>query len=112
MAVATTEAPRRAARPRGGLDRTTVVLFSLAAFLAVLALLISQLAARPTAPARRELIVRREYRTTVIETVLGSTAGGTTVSRSATSSAAAQSAPAAPPSPAPPAPTTRVSGVP
>jgi hypothetical protein len=66
------------ARVRGqsGPDRVSVALFSLAAFLAILALLASQLSGgvghvRP-APA----ILRKVYRTTVVERVLPAGTGG------------------------------------
>lgn len=95
MAVMTTERRRRG----GGPDRISVVLFSITAFLGVLALLVSQL---HVAPATRPKLVevRRVYRTTVIETVLGSRAAATVVSSS--TSGAASTPPAT-------APTTRVS---
>jgi hypothetical protein len=68
-------APRRA---RGGPDRVTVALCSLAAFLLVLALLGTQLsrAGSSRAAARRSVLVRRIYRTTVIERVLPAGVGG------------------------------------
>jgi hypothetical protein len=79
---------RRPAAP--GPDRVTVVLFSVAAFLVVLALLATQLAgASSRQAARPALLVRKIYRTTVIETVTGATGhGGTSVSRSVSSSGA------------------------
>lgn len=101
VAVATTERPSRPAR-RGGSDRVTVMLFSLAAFLAVLAVLISQLAITTVAQRRAAVIIRRVYRTTVIETVVGGHTGRTTVSRSTSSSGGPPATPA-------PAPTTRAS---
>lgn len=99
--MATTERPPRPTR-RGGSDRITVMLFSLAAFLAVLAMLVSQLPVTSVAQHRAAVIIRRVYRTTVIETVVGGGAGGTTVSRSTSSSGGAVATPA-------PAPTTRAS---
>ena len=63
-------------------DWPTIVMFSVAAFLATLAFLETQLQGQPpkrTAGARpREVLVRRVYRTTVIERVLASRAGGPT----------------------------------
>lgn len=56
-------------------DRVSVALFSLAAFLVVLALLGSQLgqgAQRP--PAHAAVLVRKIYRTTVLERVIGARA--------------------------------------
>lgn len=98
MAV-TTDSARPPVRRRSASDRLTVILFATAAFLAVLTLLVSQL---HMAPARAGMVVvRRLYQTTVVETVLGRRAGGTSVSQSTSSSG---STPAAAP-----APTTRVS---
>jgi hypothetical protein len=80
------------ARRRGapGPDRVTVALFSLASFLVVLALLATQLAgATSHRAARSVLLVRKIYRTTVVETVSGATVrGGTSVSQSVSSSGA------------------------
>jgi hypothetical protein len=93
-------AVRHGARRRAdtGPDRLTVVLFSVAAFLIMLALLIGQLTAvqahRPTV-----VVMRREYRTTVITTIKGGN-GPNSVSASVSSSGA---------STLPAAPTTRVS---
>jgi hypothetical protein len=78
-------------------DRLTVVLFTLAGFLAVLAVLAHQLPAFGRSDSRPSPVVRKIYRTTVIETLVGS-AGPTGVTRSGSSSSATQ-----------PAPTTRVS---
>jgi len=64
-----TAGPRRP--PRTGPDRVTVALASLTAFLLVLALLASQLSpAGATGAAARATLVRRIYRTTVVERVL------------------------------------------
>jgi hypothetical protein len=80
------------ARRRGGPDRVTVALSSLAAFLLVLAVLATQLHARPVATHRGTVLLRRIYRTTVIERVLpagtGGAAGGTSVSQSVSGSSA------------------------
>jgi hypothetical protein len=67
--------PRRA---RGGPDRVTVALCSLTAFLLVLALLGAQLshAGSNRGAARRSILVRRIYKTTVIERVLPAGVGG------------------------------------
>ncbi len=85
-------------------DRVTVALFSLAAFLVVLAFLGSQLRApTTTAPARpREVLVRKVYRTTVVESVPragaggSATGGGTTESQSVSGAGALPAAVAAP----------------
>lgn len=105
MAAATTErrptvAGERPLRGRGagrsGLDRGSVFLFSLAAFLVVLALLANDL--RPsasTAPPQRVIVIRRIYRTTIIEKDPGS-ARGTSVSQSVSSSGSSNAYAAAP----------------
>jgi hypothetical protein len=84
------------ARPRGGSDRWTVMLLTIAAVLTVFALLVWQLpATRPSAssPVR---VLRKIYRTTVVETVRGGGGpSGTSVSQSVQSSGASlASAPA------------------
>ncbi len=61
---------------RGGLDRVTVALFSFAAFLAILALLASQLAVGSPRPRAVPVLLRKVYRTTVIERVLPAGSGG------------------------------------
>lgn len=95
----TTESVRPRVGRTGAIDRISVWLFAVGAFLVVLAMLITQLHVAPSKP--RVVVVRRVYRTTVVETVLGQRAGGTTVSRSTTGAGSAPVAPAAP--------TTRVS---
>jgi hypothetical protein len=93
---------RRPAAP--GPDRVTVVLFSLASFLVVLALLAGQPAGEPSHRAAHPvLLVRKIYRTTVVEEVTGATGnGGTSVTQSVSSSGASDSTAATP--------TTRTSG--
>jgi len=102
MAAATTEPPRkrRPARP----DRPSLILFSLAGFMAVLAALAVQVHPAAGSHSGRALLVRRIYTTTVVETV----AAGRVPSRTVTVTAGA---PPAPPTAAPavPAPTTRSS---
>ena len=80
-------------------DRLTVVLFTLAGFLAVLAVLAHQLPAFGHSDSRPSPVVRKIYRTTVIETLVGS-AGPTGVTRSVSGSSSSATRPA---------PTTRVS---
>jgi hypothetical protein len=80
-------------------DRLTVVLFTLAGFLAVLAVLAHQLPAFGRSDSRPSPVVRKIYRTTVIETLVGS-AGPTGVTRSVSGSSSSATQPA---------PTTRVS---
>jgi len=80
-------------------DRLSVVLFSLTAFFLVLALLGSQLGNRSHGAAPHALLVRRIYRTTVLERVIGASAGGaantTSVSQSAAVSGGYSPAPVA-----------------
>lgn len=94
---------RRSSRDTQGPDRVSLALFSLAALLVVLAFLGSQLGAiGATAGKRpREVLVRRIYRTTIVERVSGPSAGGSgaggqTVSQSVSGSAALPATPAAP----------------
>jgi len=63
----------------------TVILVSTAVFLGVLALLASQLRPTPTPAPRRVVVIRRIYRTTVVETIRGG-GSGTSVSQSVSSS--------------------------
>ncbi|HET9104673.1 MAG TPA: hypothetical protein VFN55_15075 [Solirubrobacteraceae bacterium] len=84
-------------------DRVTVLLSGLCAFLLVLAVLATQLPATPATHPRRVLLVRRVYRTTVVETVVN--APGPTVSSGPVTQSVSSSGAAA----APPAPTTRAS---
>ena len=89
----------RPSRSRGG-SAATVGLLSLAGFLAVLALLGSQLRATSTsAEVRRPVLLRKVYRTTVDERVIGAVSRGPSSSTSESSSGAA----------AAPLPTTRTS---
>jgi hypothetical protein len=95
-----TRSPRSAGRGRdsSGPDRLTVVLFSLAAFLVVLALLAGQLPAaanhRASSPV---LLVRKIYRTTIVETTAGGGgAGGTSVTQSVSNSGSSATALATP----------------
>ncbi len=98
-------ASTRDSRRRSGPDRISVALFSVAAFLAILALLGNQLGRSKTtaAAARRPVLVRRIYRTTVVERVLPPGSVG------ADGSSVTQSASGASPTPAPAAPSTRAS---
>lgn len=80
-------------------DRLTVVLFTVATFLAVFAILAHQLPAFGRTDHRASPVLRKIYRTTVVETIVGS-GGPTSVSRSVSGSSSG---------PAPAAPATRVS---
>ncbi len=76
-----------------GSSRVTVGLFSLAGFLAVLALLGAQLrAASAPSAVRRPVLVRRIYRTTVEERVIGAISRGPSSSTSESSSGASVAA--------------------
>lgn len=69
--MAATERPAA----RRGADRMTVLLVSLAGFLVVLALLAAELRTAPAPTAPRVVLLRRIYRTTVVESVGGGSAG-------------------------------------
>jgi hypothetical protein len=88
-------------RARGGSDRLSVLLFSVAAFLVVFALLVSQLPAAGSAVSRPAPVLRKIIRTTIIETIKGGTGpNGTLVSQSVSGSSSGPSVAA---------PTTRTS---
>ena len=90
-ASVTPPASRR--RGSGGPDRLTVMLFTIAGFLVVLALLAHQLPAANYGGSRPVSVLRKIYRTTVIETIVGgSEPGGTSVSQSVSSSGSAATA--------------------
>lgn len=87
---------RAVLRGYSGPDRVSVILFSLAAVLTVLALLARQLNAASSLPApQRQIVVHRVYRTTVVEKVPGP-GRGTSVSQSVSSSGSAYSPSSAP----------------
>jgi hypothetical protein len=81
---------RRAGRRRGSpasSDRLTVALVSVATFLVVLALLVHQLPATSYARSSPVHLLRKIYRTTVVETIAGGSGpGGSSVSQSVSSS--------------------------
>ncbi len=92
------EALRRPRRP-GGADRLTVTLVTIAAFLSVLALLGREVRDAPRhVSAHRVVLIRRVYRTTVRETIVGgqATAAGPAVTQSVSSSGSASSVASAP----------------
>ncbi len=77
-----------------GPDRLTVMLLTLASFLAVLALLAWQLRTSAAVPMNAANVVRRVYQTTIVETVVGpSQRNGSSVTQSVSSSGSS-SAPA------------------
>jgi hypothetical protein len=96
---------RQAQRPRraSGPDRLMVGLLSLGAFLVVLALLAGSLRSAPgPSGARQVRVLRKIYRTTVVETVTGAGgSAGASVTQSVSSSGSTGTAA--------PAPTTRTS---
>lgn len=102
VTVATTEQTRLRRRTRRW-DRIAVALYSLAGFLLLLALLVSQMHVTAQTPRPHVVLLRKIYQTTVVETVRGSAVAGTSVSQSSSSSGSTPSLTAAP------APTTRVS---
>ncbi|MGN6169311.1 MAG: hypothetical protein ACTHQQ_14260 [Solirubrobacteraceae bacterium] len=97
---------RRKAAP-AGLDRLSSVLFVIAAFLAVLALLAWQFKLSARAPTRSVILLRRVYQTRVIETVRGPSRGAPARGAPAVTQSVSSSGSAPPPS-APP--TTASSG--
>jgi hypothetical protein len=99
--------PRRA-RSRGGPDRLTVMLLVLAGFLVVLAILATRLRTAPaqaSVPAPRVVVLRRIYRTTVVD-------DGLATGRGATATVSVSVSGATPPTTSGPAPTTRTSAHP
>lgn len=85
-------AGHRARSTRGGPDRLSIVLFSAALFLILLALLAHQLRSASLAKTPRYTLVRKVYRTRVIETIIGP--GPVSVSQSVASSGSLSAAPA------------------
>ncbi len=86
--------PKTSGRPRGrgGSDRLSVLLFSVAGFLAVFALLVSQLPVTSSATSRPVPMLRKIITTRIIETIKGRTGpGGTSVSQSVSGSASGPS---------------------
>lgn len=83
MVATTTKRPGH--RAASGPDRVTVVLFTLAGFLAVLSLLAWQLGAGASARPRPIVAIRRVYETRIVETIGGGT-GGSSVTQSTSSS--------------------------
>ena len=92
--MATAAATTSGKRPHGaGPDGVTVTLLTVAGFLAILALLASQMRAPPARPARRVVVVRRVYETRVVETVVGGAGGGSSVTQSVSGTPATALAP-------------------
>jgi uncharacterized membrane protein YgcG len=90
--VAAAVSGRPTSRRHLGPDRLTVVLFTLAAFLTVLALLAWQMRSAGV-HARPVTVVRRVYQTTVVETIIGPSGGGggSAVTQSVSSSGSSSS---------------------
>ncbi len=85
-------------RVHEGPDRVTVALASVAAFLLVLALLGTQLSVAGSrhASSSRALLIRRIYRTTVVERVLPAGTGGGSGGASVTQSVSGSNSPLTP----------------
>jgi hypothetical protein len=98
---------RRGARSHRGPDRLTVMLLTLAAFLAVFAILAARLQAVPAAPAPppQVVVLRRVYQTTIVDDGSRNGRGAATTVSVSSSGTAPTTAPAA-------APTTRTSSHP
>lgn len=94
MAMVATTSPRRSTA--AGPDGVTVMLLTLAAFLAILAVLAGQVRSAPAPLRHRVIVLRRVYETRVVETIIGGGRGGSTVTQSTSSSAPASSVSAAP----------------
>jgi hypothetical protein len=93
MATATTS-PRRPVTT--GPDRITMLMLTLAAFLAILALLAWQVRAAPARPARHMVVLRRVYETRVVESVIGAARGRSSVTQSVSRATPASSVSTAP----------------
>jgi hypothetical protein len=92
-ALGTSRAGSSRPRGRGGSDRLSVLLFSLAAFLAVFALLVSQLPAAGSAVSQPVPVLRKIIITRIIETIKGGSGpNGTSVSQSVSGSSSGPSA--------------------
>jgi hypothetical protein len=89
MATVATTSPKPPRSATAGPDGITVAFLTLAAFLAVLAVLAWQVRSTPARRAHRVVVLRRVYETRVVETVPGR--GTSTVSQSVSSSGAASS---------------------
>jgi hypothetical protein len=87
MATAAATTNRKRSRP--GPDRLSAALFTLAAFLVVLALLATQLKAPRAVNLQPQVLVRRIYETRTVETVIGSSRRGSSSTQSVSSSASA-----------------------
>ena len=98
MTEVATALPRPARRrARRGPDRVTVALLTLAAFLLVLAVLAGRLRAAPAAaPVRHVVVLRRIYRTTIIDDSRSDSAGESSSSVSVSTSGGGSATPAAP----------------
>jgi hypothetical protein len=90
------ESPPRRPPATPAPDRATVGLLSLAGFLLVLALLAWQLGTSSTAAPPRPVLVRRIYRTTVDERVIGAARPGSSSSTSVSQSPGGETASAPP----------------
>jgi hypothetical protein len=73
-----------------------VAFLTLAAFLAILALLASQLRPKPNSSAHATIVLRRVYETRVLETLVGARRGGNSVAQSVSSNTTGSSLSPAP----------------
>jgi hypothetical protein len=92
-----TNPDHRRQRPAAGPDRFAVLFLTIAAFLAVLALLASQLRASAPAIPKPVVVLRRIYETRVVETIKGSgsaSPSGTSVTQVSSGGSPAASVPA------------------
>jgi hypothetical protein len=100
MVVTTTDRSARRSnsphrrRDAAGPDRLTVVMLTLAGFLAVLALMAWQLGAGASVQARPVVTIRRVYETRVVETVVGGAARSSVTQSTSSSGSAGAPAPA------------------
>jgi hypothetical protein len=87
---------RRGRRSSAGPDRLTVALFTVAGFLVVLALLSQKLPTTGHPSSVPVHVVRKIYRTTIVETIVGASGpSGASVSQSVSSSGSGYTAAAA-----------------
>jgi hypothetical protein len=87
-ATGTTMATNSGATKTGGPDRVTVLLLTVAAVLAVLAVLAWQMRSTSLLRPQTPVVFRRVYETRVIETRVGGGRGGTSSTQSVSSTAA------------------------
>src|SRR5689334_12357274 len=87
MATTTATTTRASRVRRAGFDHLTAAMLSLAAFLAVLALLAWQLRSGAASRPRPVVVLRRVYETRVVETLVGAPGPASSSSQSVSTSA-------------------------